>query len=155
MDYNALFTNLDRNPPQGWDIIKHPRAGVYLWPKHISRIIRPSGRTESILADDLILFEFHVSEGGYARILARAYFSGKKPKDDFRWRTWHDIAVYHCHAKEVGDGQEPKHTKSVALWDGGALQRIALNSRFQETAKNIKSYLRNQPLSLTCFIGHL
>jgi hypothetical protein len=101
-----------------------------------------------------MLFEFHVTDAGSARILARARFRGEEPEDDLRWKTWHDIAVNHCHADEVKEAENAEDTRSVAKWPLKA-EINPDNTPIDEVANLIREFLQDPPVSLTCFIGHL
>lgn len=156
MNYKALYGLLVKNPPKGWRLINYcqgVQGGVYLWPRTIPEIDEPED-PRSRINGNAILFEFHVTETGYARFLARAHFNGKSPTHDVRWLTWHTLAVLHCLATEP-KGRSSKLTKSVALWDGGKLRQIGFRTNEKDAARSIRSYLKNPPNSLLCFIGHL
>lgn len=156
MDYRALFNNLHANPPEGW-IVRYSGNGVFLWPSHVPSLEEPAKvKQNRILRQYSLLFQFHVLNTGRARILARARFhvTPAPPEQDFRWRTWHDIAVNHCHALKV-DEAHAENTRSVAKWDCGALERIQKNTPIKKVANSIRAFFLDPPPSLTCFIGHL
>lgn len=156
MNYEKLFEMLENAPPTGWDVVKYIHGvagGVYLWPKSIPKI-REQENPKSRINPYAILFEFHVTTGNYARILARAHFNEKMAEQDVRWLAWRDIALLHCMAKEPEE-RRSKYTKSVALWDGGELGQIRFATKEIDAAAHIRSYLKNPPKSLTCFIGHI
>ena len=157
MNYNTLCEILENASPTGWDIVDvvgGSKGGVYLWPKSIPKI-REQENPKSRISGYAILFEFHVTEAGnHARILARAHFNKKTAEQDVRWLAWREIALTHCLAKEVKNSPS-KLTKSVAMWDGGKLQQIRFDTDETIAAKHIRSFLKNPPKSLTCFIGHI
>jgi hypothetical protein len=152
MNYTDLFNALYAHPPTGWDVFRHPGQGVYFWPKNLT--LMEDSCNDSLLPNHSILFEFHVTtEAGSARILARARFHGAEPEDDLRWKTWHDIAVHHCHADKVKEVDNAKETRSVAKWP--FKNKIKKNTPVDEVANLVRIFLQKPPNTLTCFIGHL
>ena len=109
------------------------------------------------LENHSILFEFHVTENDYARILARARFHGTQPEADSRWAAWRHLAIDHCLARPVQESGDPQSTKAVGKWDGGDFRLIKFNPPPDEqaVAQIIRSYLKNSPRSLLCFIANL
>jgi|APCry1669189241_1035207.scaffolds.fasta_scaffold24329_1 hypothetical protein len=153
MNYGQLFSNLAANPPTGWRVmhfVADERGGIYLWPKNKSTKTEPpqSGHAPR-LGNYSILFEFHVTPKGNARILARARYFGKS---DTRWLNWKRIADIQCGARMPGNQGSPVCTKSVALWH---VSGIHFNSIPKKTAAAIRTFLASQPHSLSCFITHL
>ncbi|HEY5041557.1 MAG TPA: hypothetical protein VIK53_06085 [Verrucomicrobiae bacterium] len=157
MNYKELFDDLNENRPEGWDVI-HYGNGVFLWPHHVPALKEPAEvESNAILRKYFLLFQFHVLDTGRARILARARFhvAPAPPEHDFRWKTWHDIAVKHCHALPVEEPNVVEATRSVAKWVCGSLEQINQATPINEVANLIRKFFQNPPDSLTCFIGHL
>ena len=149
MNYEELYNNLHGNRPNGW-LVLYFGNGVYLWPENLSLIEDSNVDEDEILQKYAILFEFHVTDAGSARLLARAKFRAT-PADyaalDKRWNGWW-ITACECGTKNP---QNSPTTRSVAKWN------IEIQN-FQDIniiANQIRLFLANQPPSLACFIKRL
>jgi len=153
MNYAQLFHQLSENHPNGWSLIHYvngPRGGIYLWPQKKRHYREPNGAIQdSRLKDYSILFEFHVTENNYARILARARLNPRR-----RWNAWLNAALNICHGTPV-QNRRAVITKSVALLRDCTFNAIEFNSRPAVVAPIIRRFLANPSQDLRCFIRHL
>ena len=154
MDYGELYANLAQNPPPTWRVIYNGGA-LYLWPDAVPAIIEPPRiDTNSLLGQYSILFQFHVTPAGFARILARARFHAQ-PGDyaniDQRWHNWWNAA----RQSGAEDPENAPQTRSLALWCDPPLPRINFETPAAEAANYIREFLANPPQSLARFIETL
>jgi hypothetical protein len=149
MNYEQLFSDLAANPPTGWRVLHYfsnsNDGGVYFWPNEKSLLMEsPYNGLDMRLGHYSILFEFHTTPKGTARILARARYYGAT---DQRWKNWHNEAVKHCHADKPKD-KKGNSTKAVGKWSLGKLTTPA------QAAPVIRAFFANLPTSLKCFVVH-
>jgi hypothetical protein len=149
VNYEALFNYLREKQPNGWCVLYFGN-GIYLWPENLPLIEDTNIDEDEILQKYAILFEFHVTNAGSARLLARAKFratSADYAALDERWNGWW-IAACKCGTKNP---QNSPTTRSVAKWE----IKIQNIEDTEAIADQIRDYLAKPPSSLDCFIGHL
>jgi hypothetical protein len=146
--YKDIFSQLIASPPTKW-AITHYGDGVYLWPHDLNwRMIRITQPPDTKLWRYQILFEFHRTPSGSARILARARY------DNLNRAVWD--CFWKC-ARDAG-APEPKEvshataTRSVAKWD---VPNIGAISTAVDSAQAVCDLLIKPPPSLTNFVKAL
>ena len=146
--YQDVFNELVTNPPAGW-ALTHYGDGVYLWPLVANyRMIRPTHIPDIKLWRYQILFEFHRTLAGTARILARARYD--MPNRAI-WNCFWDNArnVKTQKPKQVG---QTKDTRSVAKW---GVPNIDAKTTAKDSAQEIRDFLKTEPKSMEEFINTL
>lgn len=140
--YKDVFRDLYGHLPAPWKLV-HYGDGVYLWPLKNPKIIHTDLLNDIKLRKHQILFEFHRTRSGTARILARARYD--KPNraawDEF-WKKARAAGA------EIPESRPAKKTRSVAKW---VLTAIKAQSNAKKSAKEIIKYLQTPPRCLTKF----
>jgi hypothetical protein len=146
--YKDVYNELISSPPVGWTLT-HYGDGVYLWPEGVFfRMVRLYHQPASKLNRYQILFEFHRTSSGTARILARARC------DDPNIVIWKSLEA---HARSVSADLPKKvihatDTRSVAKWK---ICGISANTSPKDSADEIRKFLHMPPASLTSFVAIL
>jgi hypothetical protein len=140
--YSDVFANLDGNLPAPWELV-HCGDGVYLWPLKDYITIQPGLAPDRKLRLHQILFEFHRTQSGTARILARA-------RCDRPNRAAWDVFWNNARAAgaEIPELRRHDITRSVAKW---RLTAINANSNARQSANVLRRFFQNPPQQLMDF----